>query len=93
MARKGQKFNKYSPEFREEILKKYWSGVSASSLSKEYNISANTIKMWNYNIKHCRTGGKKGRPKKDELTKEDYKERYEILKKYQAFLQARREKK
>ena len=28
-----------------------------------------------------------------DLTKEDYKERYEILKKYQAFLKAQREKK
>ena len=34
-----------------------------------------------------------GRPKTKNLTLEDYKERYEILKKYQAFLQARREKK
>ena len=35
----------------------------------------------------------KGRQKERELTKEDYKERYEILKKYQAFLKAQREKK
>ena len=31
--------------------------------------------------------------KKEIWTKEDYKERYEILKKYQAFLKAQREKK
>lgn len=32
----------------------------------------------------------KGRPKNhDDLTKEDYKERYEILKKYQAFLKCK----
>ena len=38
-------------------------------------------------------GQKKG-PKNDKnLTKEDWKERYEILKKYQAFLKAQREKK
>ncbi|MFR5856310.1 MAG: hypothetical protein ACLUFU_00690 [Bacilli bacterium] len=36
----------------------------------------------------------KGRPKNhDDLTKEDYKERYEILKKYQAFLKVQRERK
>jgi hypothetical protein len=35
----------------------------------------------------------KGRPKEKDLTKEDWKERYEILKKYQAFLKAQREKK
>lgn len=93
MASKGQKFKKYTPELREEILKKYWSGIPASDLAKEYNISSKTIYTWNYNINHCRMGGKRGRPKKGELTKEDYKERYEILKKYQAFLQARRGKK
>ena len=38
-------------------------------------------------------GQKKGRPKEKDLTKEDYKERYEILKKYQAFLKAQRERK
>jgi len=26
MAKKGQKFKKYSSELREEILKKYWNG-------------------------------------------------------------------
>ena len=93
MASKGQKFKKYSPELREEILKKYWSGIPMSDLVREYSVSDNTIRMWNYNIKHLRVGKKRGRPKQGELTKEDYKERYEILKKYQAFLQARREKK
>ena len=36
---------------------------------------------------------KRGRLKESELTKEDYKERYEIVKKYQVFLKAQREKK
>ena len=39
------------------------------------------------------TGFKKGRRNESNLTKEDWKERYEILKKYQAFLKAQREKK
>lgn len=93
MASKGQKFKKYSSKLREEILKKYWNGETASDLASEYDVPANTIHMWNYNVKHLRVGKKRGRPKQGELTKEDYKERYEILKKYQAFLQARREKK
>ena len=38
-------------------------------------------------------GQKRGRPKESNLTKEDWKERYEILKKYQAFLKAQRERK
>ena len=32
MAKKGQKFKKYSPELKEEILGKYWSGESAHCL-------------------------------------------------------------
>ena len=39
------------------------------------------------------TGVKRGRPKESDLTKEDWKERYVILKKYQAFLKAQRERK
>ena len=93
MAKKGQKFKKYYPELREEILRKYWSGESAHCLSVQYNIPQGTIEMWNYNLRHGKTGGRPGRQKSKNLTLEDYKERYEILKKYQAFLQARREKK
>ena len=93
MASKGQKFSKYTAEEKDEILKKYLSGVYASCLSKEYGISQNTIRMWSYNLKHGKGGRPRGRPKQTELSKEDYKERYEILKKYQAFLEARREKK
>ena len=93
MATKGQKYRKYSQELKEEILKKYLSGKPAHSLSVEYGIPQGTIEMWNYNIKHGRTGRKRGRQKEKNLTLEDYKERYEILKKYQAFLQARRERK
>ena len=93
MAKKGQKFKKYSSKLREEILKKYLNGDTATNLAKEYDVPVGTIYMWDYNVKHLRIGKKRGRPKQGELTKEDYKERYEILKKYQAFLQARREKK
>ena len=93
MASKGQKFKKYSLELKERILKEYWSGVSSTYLAEKYGVPDKTIRMWSFNIRHGKTGGKKGRPKEKELTLEDYKERYEILKKYQAFLQARREKK
>ena len=93
MASKGQKFKKYSPEFKEKILSEYLSGKSSAYLSKKYDVPCETIRMWSYNIRHGKAGGKRGRPKYKNLTLEDYKERYEILKKYQAFLQARREKK
>lgn len=38
-------------------------------------------------------GSVRGRPKENNLTKEDYKERYEILKKYRAFLKTQQERK
>lgn len=100
MARKGQKFSNYSLEFKEKMLKEYFDGAAAEYLGRKYSISPSTIKNW---IRKLKNGdnlsidgrGRKatGRPKSKDLTLEDYKERYEILKKYQAFLQARREKK
>ncbi len=96
MASKGQKFNKYSDELKEEIIQKYLDGKgTARSLGKEYNISYKSIDNMIYRYRHpeLKTGKKCGRPKEKDLTKEDWKERYEILKKYQAFLKAQREKK
>jgi len=96
MASKNQKFNSYSSELKQEILNKYNLGQSSNSLASEYNVSRNTILNWvrkqklgiNVSIDH--------RPlysgnRKDQNI--DYKERYEILKNYQAFLKAQREKK
>ena len=99
MAKKDQKFRKYSPELKDKILKEYLDGLGGEcSLAKKYNIPRETIKNW---IRKLEKGidvskdgrGCNGRPKTKNLTLEDYKERYEILKKYQAFLQARRGKK
>ena len=98
MAKKGQKFNNYTKEIKEAILHEYLDNkVSAGQLSREYDISENTIRTW---ARKARSGKevlvdtkdtRRGRPKEnsDEI---DYKERYEILKKYQAFLKAQREK-
>ena len=100
MASKGQKFKKYSPELKGKILKEYFDGVSGpKSLSLKYDVPLKTIKNWinktrhNIDVSVDRRPGRVGRPKSKNLTLEDYKERYEILKKYQAFLQARRGKK
>ena len=66
-------------------------------LSEKYNIPSGTIKTWtsklNHPEKYIGQGQKRGRKKEANLTKEDWKERYEILKKYQAFLKAQRERK
>ena len=93
MASKGQKFRKYDSKTKEQILNEYHNGASSRFLGKKYNIPYSTIDTWLHNIRHGKVGNPKGRPKTNNLTLEDYKERYEILKKYQAFLQARREKK
>ena len=99
MAKKGQKFKSYTKELKKEILQKYFNEkVSAGELSKQYNISRNTILTWIYKAESGKDvlvdtkGSRSGRPKKnpDDI---DYKERYEILKKFQDFIIARREKK
>ena len=99
MAKKGQKFSNYTKEIKEAILNEYLNNkTSAGKLSREYGISEGTIRTW---VRKARSGKevlvdtkdtRKGRPKEnaDEI---DYKERYEILKKYQDFIIARREKK
>ena len=83
-------------EFKDKILNEYLSGNGWSKfLGKKYNISYNTIDTW---IKIYRRQGNlindinhtRGRTKEENI---DYKERYEILKKYQAFLKAQRERK
>ena len=100
MASKGQRFKKHSPELKEKILKEYFEeSTSSRFLGKKYNISRKTIETWvrktklEIDVRVDHRPGNSGRTKNKNLTLEDYKERYEILKKYQAFLQARREKK
>ena len=100
MASKGQKFKKYTPDFKEQVLKEYFSGKEwPKSLELKYGVPLKTVEMWvwktkrkNIDVKIDHRPGNAGRKKSKDLTLEDYKERYEILKKYQAFLQARREK-
>ena len=100
MASKGQKFKKHSPELKEQILREYFSGESSPySLSSKYDVSVETIWTWikktkkDIDVKVDHRPGHSGRLKEKNLTLEDYKERYEILKKYRAFLQARQGKK
>ena len=101
MASKGQKFKKYSSELKDEILKKYFDDhIGYKTLAKQYGIPGGTVWNWiaktkiDIDARIDRRPGRSGKfTKKKNLTLEDYKERYEILKKYQAFLQARRGKK
>ena len=93
MAKKGQKFNKYTEELKLEIVNKYLNNQGTSrSLAKEYGISYKSVETMIYTYKkqgHLNNRNhNKGRRKEENI---DYKERYEILKKYQAFLKAQRE--
>ena len=94
MASKWQKFNQYTPEFRNEIVLQYLNeNKSYGYLANVYGISKKTIETWvrKYKQGNSLMSDNRGRPKKEEDI--DYKERYEILKNYQAFLKAQREKK
>jgi len=88
MASKGQKFKKVPLELRLEAVKGYlYERKSFRYLGKQYNVSWKTVQTW---VKiYKRDGGldigKKGRPTKD--NEKNYKEKYEILKKFQKYLE------
>ena len=90
----GKHFDK---DFKEMVVNDYKSGNSGGrkQIAKKYSIDESTI--WHWIVKDRNQGNqindinkKRGRTKEENI---DYKERYEILKKYQAFLKAQREKK
>ena len=97
MATKGQKQTNYDYSLIHSILNEYEECKSIKQLSEKYDIPEGTIKNWSFKYNHPEKflgrGQKRGRKKEKNLTLEDYKERYEIVKKYQAFLEAQREKK
>lgn len=87
----------YSEEFKQKFIEEYKSGKYGGyqRLAKKYGVSHGTV--WKWILKDRKQGKlkndvehKRGRPKEKNI---DYKERYEILKKYQTFLKAQREKK
>ena len=99
MAKKGQKFKSYSEATKADVLRKYLEEyIPSSALEEEYGIPQKTIRNWASKLKQGKNvlvdhrQFSSGRPPKDE-DKIDYKERYEILKKYHAFLKAQRERK
>lgn len=85
MARKGQKYNKYTSEFRTKIIKEI-KQKSCWIVAKQYNLNANTVESWWANHKKGILNTQKG-PKKP-FGKKDlnyYKVRYELLKKLHDF--------
>lgn len=97
MAKKGQKFRKYNVEFKQQVLNAYFNGEGGRySLARRFNVSEHTIDTWIQKTRHGVDVKIDHRPKhsgRRKLNETDYKERYEILKKYQAFLKARQERK
>ena len=95
MAKKGQKFQRYTDEEKEKIISEYLEGKeSLKSIAEKYEISSRkTVFTWLKKYRNTGTtnSGKRGRPLKNDQI--DYKARYEILKKYQAFLKEQQEKK
>ena len=87
----------YDNEFKNMVLSEYKKGTYGGRIptAKHFGIPEGALGTW---IKKERKQGSldndinhnRGRKKEEDI---DYKERYEILKKYQAFLKAQREKK
>ena len=88
MASKGQKFKIYSEELKAEVIKaKVELGHGYRYLSEKYEIPEGTIRTWVYQYRlddKKIIKKKRGRPQREENI--DYKERYEILKKFQEYL-------
>ena len=91
MAKKGQTFRKYDLDFKMKLIKEKQNGASYQELARKYSIPKNTITTWMSILK--RDGSldvaQRGRPTDQEI---DYKERYEILKKFQDFLDKKGQK-
>ena len=85
----------FKDEEKAKIISEYLEGKeSLKSIAEKYGItSRKTVFTWLNKYRNTGTtnNDKRGRPiKNDEI---DYKVRYEILKKYQAFLKEQQEKK
>lgn len=87
MPRKGQKFKHYDRDFVMSIIQEKLHGdLSYAQLGKKYDIPADTISGWVYKYTKKAWDGSDRRGKKDD-SDIDYKVRYEIVKKFLAFLQ------
>lgn len=95
MGKKGQKYRKdYDDDLIRKVINEYQNHEGTYlSLAEKYNIASwHTVEMW---VRKYRESGQIIRQKRgmQKGTKINYKERYEILKKYQAFLKEQHEKK
>jgi transposase-like protein len=90
MAKKGQIFKKYDLEFKRKIVLEHkTTGMGSKGLARKYDLNPNTIQTW---IRIDKRYGELGVAKRGRSTTKsdeniDYKEKYEILKKFQEFLE------
>ena len=91
MAKKGQKFMSYDNDFRKHVVQDYLnSNLGYEKIAKKYFIESwKTVETWVRKYKNIGTTDNQ-KLKNNEI---DYKKRYEILKKYLAFLKEEQEKK
>lgn len=91
MATKGQKFMSYDDNFREKVVQDYLnSNLGYKKIAKKYFIpSWKTVETWVRKYKNIGTTDNQ----KIVNDKIDYQKRYEILKKYLAFLREEQKKK
>ena len=77
----------FSAHFPASLTHSFHTYDESVSNTKSINVSISykSIDTMIYRYRHpeLKTGKKRGRPKETNLTKEDWKERYEIVKKYQ----------
>ncbi len=86
MASKGQTFRKYSLEEKMKIIHEVLEeGKTLKYYSEKYGINIKTINTWVYEYKQGNRFDKpRGRVSEQSI---DYKQRYEILKEFLAFLE------
>lgn len=91
MAKKGQKFMGYDNKFREKVVLDYLnSNLGYKKIAEKYLIESwKTVETWVRKYKTIGTVDNQ-KVKKSEI---NYQKRYEILKKYLAFLKEEQEKK
>lgn len=95
MAKKGQKQRKYTDELIEQVIRDNQElGKSEGFLAKKYGIPKGTITTWLYKFRQKGTTKREKQGRKPKSEEKNYKEKYEILKKYLEFLEeVEREKK
>jgi len=82
VAKQGQRYRKYTTQQRNAFIKDLEKGMSKSQLSQKHGIPGGTARTWVH--RYRKTGTlepmKRGRP--PVADKDNYKLRYEILKKF-----------